>query len=136
MTEKNNPAEKRDVRGNLIRPAVVEPEQKIESEYVESELKVSVFDVPSLEGVNTTGSLQVTEIDTEIDKDKTLSVYVRDTSTGSERIFSGAGFESDESEALVEYYVGGFEETTVVTLQNTGQTSVSATGLELVVIHF
>ena len=37
MTEKNDPAEKRDVRGNLIRPALVEPEQPIEDEYIEGD---------------------------------------------------------------------------------------------------
>ena len=35
MTEKNNPAEKRDVRGNLIRPAVVEPLRPIDPQFLD-----------------------------------------------------------------------------------------------------
>ena len=50
MTDKNNPAEKRDVRGNLIRPAVVEPELPIRDEYIEGD--AGNLQEPVLPGLN------------------------------------------------------------------------------------
>jgi hypothetical protein len=102
----NEPAEDRSVRGNTIKPAKVEPEQRISGEYLDGELGLKSTRVQNVRvGFNSDQKLIDTGVPNERD---VFSVHVVHSNNDSDVIYhgetpDGVDHSGDEFGPTVEY---------------------------------
>jgi len=138
----NEPAEDRSVRGNLIRPAVVEPEQPIDSEYLVGELGLENTIIKD----KTVQPGEQILVDTGItNRTEVFSVQVVNQSNNSDVIFNGEvssnmDLSGAEFENPIEYATisgdgdDSLNQTFYVLIRNTGSDTFS--DFRINILHF